>query len=227
MTTNVLIIFGYCFIFELFILVSVVFSAILRSIVDKKAKENTYKYMIKNEEKLRKQAQKEKAREEKIIDCLVNIINCKDNRTGKIEVPKFDDKKENIEFKIIALGVLHNNEYKEASFDISEIVPNIIMDDKTHLLKATIQIDMSSKTGVHSPEFVAYNIDLRINPYTGEYINNSDEEIKMIKISSVRKGDISEEERKESDYNKKLTTSPEAMNELLENAISEGYTTHK
>ena len=60
MNTNVLIIFGYCFIFEIFIMVTVIFSSILRSFVDRKTKERNYKYMVKNEEKLRTQAEKEK-----------------------------------------------------------------------------------------------------------------------------------------------------------------------
>ena len=54
MNINVLNIFGYCFIFELFILVTVIFSSILRSFVDRNTKEINYKYIFKNEEKLRK-----------------------------------------------------------------------------------------------------------------------------------------------------------------------------
>ena len=79
MNINVLNIFGYCFIFELFILVTVIFSSILRSFVDRKTKERNYKYIVKNEEKLRKEAVKEKINEcEKNIKDVLNFTIDKD-----------------------------------------------------------------------------------------------------------------------------------------------------
>ena len=100
MNTNVLNIFGYCFIFEIFIMITVIFSSILRSFVDRKTKEKNYKYMVKNEEKLRKEAENEKTNKgEKNIKDVLNFLIDKEQGTLDFKEP-VNLEKESIEFRI-------------------------------------------------------------------------------------------------------------------------------
>ena len=227
MTTNILIIFGYCFIFELFILVTVVFSSILRSFVDRKTKERNYKYMVKNEEKLRKEVEKEKTnKDEKNIKDIFEFII--DKNTGKLELKEpVNLSEESIEFKIKSIDIEpeEGSKIRRGNYEIDFIPISYVGDSKKQYSYCTIQIPIYiQKDGkeVPSGETETVIINFEINPETGEYINNSSKSIRGIHLMCLIIKDISEEEKRESDFNKKLTTSKDVMNELLENAVSEG-----
>lgn len=232
MITNVLNIFGYCFIFELFILVTVVFSSILRSFVDRKEKEKNYKYMVKNEEKLRKQASEEKTKEkERNIKDIIEFVIDKD--TGKLEYKEpVNLEKESVEFKIKSIDIEpeEGSKMRRGNYEIDFIPISYVGDSKKQYSYSTIQIPLYTwKEGkiVPSGETESVTVNFEIDPETGEYINSSSKSIHGIHLMCLITKDISEEEKRESDFNKKLTTSEKAMNELLENAVSEGYNTNK
>ena len=125
MNINVLNIFGYCFIFELFILVTVIFSSILRSFVDRKTKERNYKYIVKNEEKLRKEAVKEKINEcEKNIKDVLNFTIDKDQGILEFKEP-VNLKKESVEFRIRSICIEPDEKSKitRGIYEIANIIP--------------------------------------------------------------------------------------------------------
>ena len=228
MTTNILIIFGYCFIFELFVLVTVVFSSILRSFVDRKTKERNYKYMVKNEEKLRKEAEKEKTNKgEKNIKDVLNFLIDKEQGILEFEKP-VNLKEESIEFRIRSICIEPDEKSKitRGIYEIANIIPTTY-DEKysLHYLKATIQIPIYERvdgTNIPTGEGESVTIDLLINPENGVYVNNSSEIIKNIDIYCFINTEVTEEEKRNKEFNKKLTTSEKDMNELLENAVTEG-----
>jgi len=228
MTTNILIIFGYCFIFELFVLVTVVFSSILRSFVDRKTKERNYKYMVKNEEKLRKEAEKEKTNKgEKNIKDVLNFLIDKEQGILEFEKP-VNLKEESIEFRIRSICIEPDEKSKitRGIYEIANIIPTTYDEkDSLHHLKATIQIPIYETvdgTNIPTGEGESVTIDLLINPENGVYVNNSSEIIKNIDIYCFINTEVTEEEKRNKEFNKKLTTSEKDMNELLENAVSEG-----
>lgn len=228
MNTNVLNIFGYCFIFELFILVTVIFSSILRSFVDRKTKERNYKYMVKNEEKLRKEAEKEKTNKgEKNIKDILNFSIDKEQGVLEFKEP-VNLKKESVEFKIksICIEPDENSKITRGMYDIPDIIP-ITYDKKDlyHHLQATLQIpiyETVSGTNIPTTKSESVTINLLINPETGVYTNKSSKIIKNIDICCFINTEVTEEEKRNKEFNKKLTTSEKDMNELLENAVSEG-----
>lgn len=228
MNTNVLNIFGYCFIFEIFIMVTVIFSSILRSFVDRKTKERNYKYMVKNEEKLRKEAEKEKTNSgEKNIKDVLNFLIDKEQGTLDFKEP-VNLEKESVEFRIrrVYIGPDKNSKIKPGLYEIANIIPTTYDEkDLLHYLKATIQIPVYETVdgkNIPTTEGESVTIDLLINPKNGVYVNNSSKIIKGIDISCVINTEVNEEEKRNKDFNKKLTTSEKDMNELLENAVSEG-----
>lgn len=233
MNINVLNIFGYCFIFELFILVTVVFSSILRSFVDRKTKERNYKYMVKNEERLRKEAEKEKmSNGEKNIKDILNFSIDKEQGILDFKEP-VNLKKESIEFRIkgICIEPDENSKITRGMYDIPDIIP--ITYDKENLhhhLKATLQIpvyETVNGTNIPTTESESVTIDLSINPENGTYVNNSSKIIKNIDIYCLINTETNEEEKRNKEFNKKLTTSEKDMNELLENAVTEGLNENK
>ena len=228
MNTNVLNIFGYCFIFELFIMVTVIFSSILRSFVDRRTKERNYKYMVKNEEKLRKEAEKEKInKSEKNIKDVLNFSIDKEQGTLDFKEP-VNLKKESIEFRIRSICIEPDEKSKitRGIYEIANIIPTTY--DKInslHYLKATIQIPIDETVdgkNIPTSEGESVTIDLSINPENGVYINKSSKIIKNINIYSFINTEGNEEEKREKEFNKKLTMSEKDMNKLLENAVSEG-----
>ena len=228
MNTNVLNIFGYCFIFELFIMVTVIFSSILRSFVDRRTKERNYKYMVKNEEKLRKEAEKEKInKNEKNIKDVLNFSIDKEQGTLDFKEP-VNLKKESIEFKIksICIEPDENSKITRGIYEIANIIATTYDEkDSLHHLKATIQIPIYENVdGTINPtsESESITIDLLINPENGVYVNKSSKIIKNIDIYCFINTEINEEEKRNKEFNKKLTTSERDMNELLENAVTEG-----
>lgn len=233
MTTNILIIFGYCFIFELFILVTVVFSSILRSFVDRKTKERNYKYMVKNEEKLRKEAEKEKTNKgEKNIKDVLNFLI--DKEQGILEFKKpVNLKEESIEFRIKSICIEPDEKSKitRGIYEIANIIPTTYDEkDLLHQLKATIQIPIYKTvdgTNIPTGESESVTIDLLINPENGVYVNNSSKIIKNIDIYCFINTEVTEEEKRNREFNKKLTVSEKDMNELLENAVTEGLNENK
>lgn len=233
MNTNVLNIFGYCFIFELFILVTVVFSSILRAFVDRKTKERNYKYMVKNEEKLRKEAKKEKTKKsEKNIKDVLNFLIDKEQGVLEFKEP-VNLKKESVEFKIksICIEPDENSKIIRGMYEIPDIIPiTYDIKDLYHHLQATIQIPVYENingTNVPTRESESVTINLLINPETGVYTNKSSKIIKNIDIYCLINTKINEEEKRNKDFNKKLTTSEKDMNELLENAVTEGLNENK
>ena len=228
MNINVLNIFGYCFIFELFILVTVIFSSILRSFVDRKTKERNYKYIVKNEEKLRKEAVKEKINEcEKNIKDVLNFTIDKDQGILEFKEP-VNLKKESVEFRIrsICIEPDENSKIIRGIYEIANIIPTTYdKKDSLHSLKATIQIPVyETVNGKNIPtsESESVTIDLLINPENGVYVNKSSKIIKNIDIYCFINTEVNEEEKREKEFNKKLTMSEKDMNKLLENAVSEG-----
>ena len=228
MNTNVLNIFGYCFIFELFILVTVIFSSILRSFVDRKTKERNYKYIVKNEEKLRKEAEKEKINEcEKNIKDVLNFTIDKDQGILEFKEP-VNLKKESVEFRIRSICIEPDEKSKitRGIYEIANIIPTTYdKKDSLHSLKATIQIPVYKTVdgkNIPTSEGESVTIDLSINPESGVYINKSSKIIKNIDIYCFINTEVSEEEKREKEFNKKLTMSEKDMNKLLENAVSEG-----
>ena len=228
MNTNVLNIFGYCFIFEIFIMITVIFSSILRSFVDRKTKEKNYKYMVKNEEKLRKEAEKEKAnKSEKNIKDVLNFIIDKDQGTLDFKEP-VNLEKESIEFRIrsVCIEPDENSKLTRGIYEIADMIPATY--DKNNLyhhFKSTIQFPVyKTVDGKNIPtlEGESVTINLLINPETGVYTNRSSKIIKYIDICCFINTEVTEEEKREKEFNKKLTTSEKDMNELLENAVSEG-----
>ena len=233
MNTNVLNIFGYCFIFEIFIIVTVIFSSILRSFVDRKTKERNYKYIVKNEEKLRKEAEKEKTnKDEKNIKGILNFVIDKEQGILEFKEP-VNLKKESIEFKIksICIEPDENSKITRGIYDIPNIIPvTYYKKDLHHYLQATLQIPIYETVDgkiIPTSESESVSIDLSINPENGTYINNSSKIIKNIDIYCFINTEINEEEKREKEFNKKLTMSEKDMNELLENAISEGLNNNK
>ena len=225
---NVLNIFGYCFIFELFILVTVIFSSILRSFVDRKTKESNYKYIVKNEEKLRKEAVKEKINEcEKNIKDVLSFSIDKDKGILEFEEP-VNLKKESVEFRIISICIEPdgNSKITRGIYEIANIVPTTYdKKDSLHSLKATIQIPIYETVdgkNIPTSESESVTIDLLINPENGVYVNKSSKIIKNIVIYCFINTEVNEEEKREKEFNKKLTMSEKDMNKLLENAVSEG-----
>lgn len=228
MNINVLNIFGYCFIFELFILVTVIFSSILRSFVDRKTKERNYKYIVKNEEKLRKEAVKEKINEcEKNIKDVLSFSIDKDKGILEFKEP-VNLKKESVEFRIRSICIEPDEKSKitRGIYEIANIIPTTYdKKDSLHSLKATIQIPVyETVNGKNIPtsESESVTIDLSINPENGVYINKSSKIIKNIDIYCFINTEVNEEEKREKEFNKKLTMSEKDMNKLLENAVSEG-----
>ena len=229
MNTNVLNIFGYCFIFEIFIMVTVIFSSILRSFIDRKTKERNYKYMVKNEEKLRKEAEKEKTNEtKKNIKDILNFSIDKDQGVLEFKEP-VNLKKESTEFKINSIDIEpeDNSKIMRGNYSIdSTIIPTSFIDgNHLHLIRSVIQFPIYKNENeklTQTSESEAIDINLIINPKNGKYINNSSKSVKCIHLSCLIVENESEEEKRERDFNKKLTTSKETMNELLENAVSEG-----
>ena len=228
MNINVLNIFGYCFIFELFILVTVIFSSILRSFVDRKTKERNYKYIVKNEEKLRKEAEKEKINErEKNIKDVLSFSIDKDKGILEFKEP-VNLKKESVEFRIrsICIEPDENSKIIRGIYEIANIIPTTYdKKDSLHSLKATIQIPVyETVNGKNIPtsESESVTIDLLINPENGVYVNKSSKIIKNIDIYCFINTEVNEEEKREKEFNKKLTMSEKDMNKLLENAVSEG-----
>ena len=228
MNTNVLIIFGYCFIFEIFIMVTVIFSSILRSFVDRKTKERNYKYMVKNEEKLRKEAEKEKTNEcEKNIKDVLNFSIDKEQGILDFKEP-VNLKKESVEFRLrsICIEPDENSKITRGIYEIANIIPTTYdKKDLLHSLKATIQIPVYETVdgkNIPTSEGESVTIDLSINPENGVYINKSSKIIKNIDIYCFINTEINEEEKREKEFNKKLTMSEKDMNKLLENAVSEG-----
>ena len=228
MNINVLNIFGYCFIFELFILVTVIFSSILRSFVDRKTKERNYKYIVKNEEKLRKEAVKEKINEcEKNIKDVLNFTIDKDQGILEFKEP-VNLKKESVEFRIksICIEPDENSKITRGIYEIANIIPTTYDEkDSLHHLKATIQIPIYENVdGTINPtsESESITIDLLVNPENGVYVNKSSKIIKNIDIYCFINTEVNEEEKREKEFNKKLTMSEKDMNKLLENAVSEG-----
>lgn len=228
MNINVLNIFGYCFIFELFILVTVIFSSILRSFVDRKTKERNYKYIVKNEEKLRKEAEKEKINEcEKNIKDVLSFSIDKDKGILEFKEP-VNLKKESVEFRIRSIYIEpdENSKIIRGIYEIANIIPTTYdKKDSLHSLKATIQIPVyETVNGKNIPtsEGESVTIDLSINPENGVYVNKSSKIIKNIDIYCFINTEVNEEEKREKEFNKKLTMSEKDMNKLLENAVSEG-----
>lgn len=233
MNTNVLNIFGYCFIFEIFIMVTVIFSSILRSFVDRKTKERNYKYMVKNEEKLRKEAVKEKMnKDEKNIKDVLNFTIDKEQGVLEFKEP-VNLKKESVEFRIrsICIEPDENSKITRGIYEIANIIPTTYdKKDSLHYLKGTIQIpiyETVNGTNIPTTEGESVTIDLLINPENGVYVNNSSEIIKNIDIYCFINTEVNEEEKREKEFNKKLTTSEKDMNELLENAVTEGLNENK
>ena len=228
MNINVLNIFGYCFIFELFILVTVIFSSILRSFVDRKTKERNYKYIVKNEEKLRKEAVKEKIKKKKknIKDVLSFSID-KDKGILEFKEP-VNLKKESVEFRIRSICIEPDEKSKitRGIYEIANIIPTTYdKKDSLHSLKATIQIPIYETVdgkNIPTSEGESVTIDLLINPENGVYVNKSSKIIKNIDIYCFINTEVNEEEKREKEFNKKLTMSEKDMNKLLENAVSEG-----
>lgn len=228
MNINVLNIFGYCFIFELFILVTVIFSSILRSFVDRKTKERNYKYIVKNEEKLRKEAVKEKINEcEKNIKDVLSFSIDKDKGILEFKEP-VNLKKESIEFRIRSICIEPDEKSKitRGIYEIANIIPTTYnKKDSLHSLKATIQIPVYETVdgkNIPTSEGESVTIDLLINPENGVYVNKSSKIIKNIDIYCFINTEVNEEEKREKEFNKKLTMSEKDMNKLLENAVSEG-----
>lgn len=228
MNINVLNIFGYCFIFELFILVTVIFSSILRSFVDRKTKERNYKYIVKNEEKLRKEAVKEKINEcEKNIKDVLSFSIDKDKGILDFKEP-VNLKEESVEFRIRSICIEPDEKSKiiRGIYEIANIIPTTYdKKDSLHSLKATIQIPVYKTVdgkNIPTSEGESVTIDLSINPENGVYINKSSKIIKNIDIYCFINTEVSEEEKREKEFNKKLTMSEKDMNKLLENAVSEG-----
>lgn len=228
MNINVLNIFGYCFIFELFILVTVIFSSILRSFVDRKTKERNYKYIVKNEEKLRKEAEKEKINEcEKNIKDILSFSIDKDKGILEFKEP-VNLKKESVEFRIRSIYIEpdENSKIIRGIYEIANIIPTTYdKKDSLHSLKATIQIPVYETVdgkNIPTSESESVTIDLLINPENGVYVNKSSKIIKNIDIYCFINTEVNEEEKREKEFNKKLTMSEKDMNKLLENAVSEG-----
>lgn len=228
MNINVLNIFGYCFIFELFILVTVIFSSILRSFVDRKTKERNYKYIVKNEEKLRKEAEKEKINEcEKNIKDVLSFSIDKDKGILEFKEP-VNLKKESVEFRIRSIYIEpdENSKIIRGIYEIANIIPTTYdKKDSLHSLKATIQIPVYETVdgkNIPTSESESVTIDLLINPENGVYVNKSSKIIKNIDIYCFINTEVNEEEKREKEFNKKLTMSEKDMNKLLENAVSEG-----
>ena len=228
MNINVLNIFGYCFIFELFILVTVIFSSILRSFVDRKTKERNYKYIVKNEEKLRKEAVKEKINEcEKNIKDVLSFSIDKDQGILEFKEP-VNLKKESVEFRIRSICIEPDEKSKitRGIYEIANIIPTTYdKKDSLHNLKATIQIPIYETVdgkNIPTSEGESVTIDLLINPENGVYVNKSSKIIKNIDIYCFINTEVNEEEKREKEFNKKLTMSEKDMNKLLENAVSEG-----
>ena len=228
MNINVLNIFGYCFIFELFILVTVIFSSILRSFVDRKTKERNYKYIVKNEEKLRKEAVKEKINEcEKNIKDVLSFSIDKDKGILEFKEP-VNLKKESVEFRIRSICIEPDEKSKiiRGIYEIANIIPTTYdKKDSLHSLKATIQIPIYETVdgkNIPTSEGESVTIDLLINPENGVYVNKSSKIIKNIDIYCFINTEVNEEEKREKEFNKKLTMSEKDMNKLLENAVSEG-----
>ena len=228
MNINVLNIFGYCFIFELFILVTVIFSSILRSFVDRKTKERNYKYIVKNEEKLRKEAVKEKINEcEKNIKDVLSFSIDKDQGILKFKEP-VNLKEESVEFRLRSICIEPDEKSKitRGIYEIANIIPTTYdKKDSLHSLKATIQIPVYKTVdgkNIPTSESESVTIDLSINPENGVYINKSSKIIKNIDIYCFINTEVNEEEKREKEFNKKLTMSEKDMNKLLENAVSEG-----
>lgn len=228
MNINVLNIFGYCFIFELFILVTVIFSSILRSFVDRKTKERNYKYIVKNEEKLRKEAEKEKIKgSEKNIKDVLSFSIDKDKGILEFEEP-VNLKKESVEFGIRSIYIEpdENSKIIRGIYEIANIIPTTYdKKDSLHSLKATIQIpvyETVNEKNIPTSESESITIDLLINPENGVYVNKSSKIIKNIDIYCFINTEVNEEEKREKEFNKKLTMSEKDMNKLLENAVSEG-----
>lgn len=228
MNINVLNIFGYCFIFELFILVTVIFSSILRSFVDRKTKESNYKYIVKNEEKLRKEAEKEKIKgSAKNIKDVLSFSIDKDEGILEFKEP-VNLKEESVEFRLrsICIEPDENSKITRGIYEIANIIPTTYdKKDSLHSLKATIQIPVyETVNGKNIPtsESESVTIDLLINPENGVYVNKSSKIIKNIDIYCFINTEVNEEEKREKEFNKKLTMSEKDMNKLLENAVSEG-----
>lgn len=228
MNINVLNIFGYCFIFELFILVTVIFSSILKSFVDRKTKERNYKYIVKNEEKLRKEAEKEKINEyEKNIKDVLSFSIDKDKGILDFKEP-VNLKEESVEFRLrsICIEPDENSKIIRGIYEIANIIPTTYDEkDSLHSLKATIQIPVYETVdgkNIPTSESESVTIDLLIDPENGVYVNKSSKIIKNIVIYCFINTEVNEKEKREKEFNKKLTMSEKDMNKLLENAVSEG-----
>ena len=214
---NILEIFGICFIAELFLLVSMISLLIVKNWMDRKEKEKTYRHMLKYEDKL-KNPKNNSTHKDKITDIRLTEIN---DRNGKKNELIYTDKDEKsfIEYRVTKFNFIDNKITRIISLEEENIIPNIIDENGNHIIFATIQITPIND----KDEIKTVTIKIIINPNTGEYSNMSSSDISNIQISCVRKEKLSKEEIEENEINKKMSNSPEIINELLKNAVTEGY----
>ena len=170
---------------------------------------------------------------EKINECEKNIKDVlsfsidKDKGILEFEEP-VNLKKESVEFRIISICIEPdgNSKITRGIYEIANIVPTTYdKKDSLHSLKATIQIPIYETVdgkNIPTSESESVTIDLLINPENGVYVNKSSKIIKNIVIYCFINTEVNEEEKREKEFNKKLTMSEKDMNKLLENAVSEG-----
>lgn len=233
---NIITIFGYCFIFEIALIVSVVVAAIFKGYADRKEKEKTYKHMLKYEEKLRNKKSKEKPQEIvssgsfklKIENDKVTTFNEKNEQIESIFNSLSGIDKSRISFKIVGFSIKAPEdssvpvlEVKKSSneFPIPDIVdPNT----QNHILYSKLQIPYITKK---SEEKVAETI-IKIHidfEYERVYIYNEAGNLLDVDIIYIETKESSEEEKKNEALKTKIESTPELMNEILEGATSEGY----
>ena len=137
-------------------------------------------------------------------------------------------KKESVEFRIRSICIEPDEKSKiiRGIYEIANIIPTTYdKKDSLHSLKATIQIPIYETVdgkNIPTSEGESVTIDLLINPENGVYVNKSSKIIKNIDIYCFINTEVNEEEKREKEFNKKLTMSEKDMNKLLENAVSEG-----
>ena len=165
--------------------------------------------------------------EEKNIKDVLSFSIDKDKGILEFKEP-VNLKKESVEFRIRSIYIEPDEKSKitRGIYEIANIIPTTYdKKDSLHNLKATIQIPVYKTVdgkNIPTSEGESVTIDLLINPENGVYVNKSSKIIKNIDIYCFINTEVNEEEKREKEFNKKLTMSEKDMNKLLENAVSEG-----
>ena len=233
---NIITIFGYCFIFEIALIVSVLIAAIFKGYADRKEKERTYKHMLKYEEKLRNKKSKTNLQEIvssgkfkfKLDGDKVITFNEKDEQIESIFNSLSNIDKNKITFKIIGFSIKAPDDSSVPVLDVRRSkedfpIPDVTdPESKIHILYGKMQIPYVTKKSEEkiTETIIKIHIDFE---YKRVCIYNEAGNLLDAEIIYLETKESSKEETQNDELKTKIESSPELINEILEGATTEGY----